>query len=77
VLGLGVAPAQLLHVAQSLFHDHVPARREGLPSVWINRRHDRPGWGATPAPAEEWTFAMELPSMAAFADAVDRAFGER
>jgi 2-haloacid dehalogenase len=75
--GLGVERAQLLHVAQSLFHDHVPAKREGLPSVWINRRHDRPGWGATPAPAEEWTFAMELPSMAAFADAVDRAFGDR
>src|SRR6185295_18319059 len=75
--GLGVERSQLLHVAQSLFHDHVPARREGLPSVWINRRHDRPGWGATPAPAEEWTFAMELPSMAALADAVDRAFGDR
>ena len=75
--GLGVERAQLLHVAQSLFHDHVPAKREGLPSVWINRRHDRPGWGATPAPAEEWTFAMELPSMAAFAAAVDRAFGDR
>ena len=42
--------AELLHVAQSLFHDHVPAKREGLPSVWINRRHDRPGWGATPEP---------------------------
>ena len=75
--GLGVERAQLLHVAQSLFHDHVPAKREGLPSVWINRRHDRPGWGATPAPAEEWSFALELPSMAAFADAVDRAFGDR
>ena len=74
---LGVDRGALLHVAQSLFHDHVPARREGLPSVWINRRHDRPGWGATPAPAEEWTFAMELPSMAALADAVDRAFGDR
>jgi putative hydrolase of the HAD superfamily len=75
--GLGVERPQLLHVAQSLFHDHVPAKREGLPSVWINRRHDRPGWGATPAPAEEWTFALEFPSMAAFADAVDAAFGER
>jgi 2-haloacid dehalogenase len=29
----------VLHVAQSLFHDHVPAKREGLPSVWINCRH--------------------------------------
>ena len=45
---LGVGRDRLLHVAQSLFHDHVPAKREGLPSVWINRRHDRPGWGATP-----------------------------
>jgi 2-haloacid dehalogenase len=66
--------ADLLHVAQSLFHDHVPARREGLPSVWINRRHDRPGWGATPAPGEEWTYNLEFTSMAAFADAVDQAF---
>ena len=72
--GLGVERAALLHVAQSLVHDHVPAKREGLPSVWINRRHDRPGWGATPAPAEEWSFDLELPSMAALADAVDRAF---
>jgi 2-haloacid dehalogenase len=66
--------ADLLHVAQSLFHDHVPAKREGLPSVWINRRHDRPGWGATPAPGEEWTYNLEFTSMAAFADAVDQAF---
>ena len=47
---LGVDRTELLHVAQSLFHDHVPAKREGLASVWINRRHDRPGWGATPNP---------------------------
>jgi putative hydrolase of the HAD superfamily len=71
---LGVERRALLHVAQSLFHDHVPARREGLPSVWINRRHDRPGWGATPEPTEEWTFDAEFRSMGDFADAVDRAF---
>jgi 2-haloacid dehalogenase len=66
---LGVAESRLLHVAQSLFHDHVPAKAAGLPTVWINRRHDKPGWGATPrSPADvtpDWTF----PSMAAFADA--------
>jgi 2-haloacid dehalogenase len=72
--GLGVERGQLLHVAQSLFHDHVPAKREGLPSVWINRRHDRGGWGATPEPGEAWSFDLEFPSMAAFADAVDEAF---
>jgi 2-haloacid dehalogenase len=73
---LGVDRIDLVHVAQSLFHDHVPARREGLPSVWINRRHDRPGWGATPAPSQEWSYNLEFTSMAAFADAVDRAFGD-
>jgi putative hydrolase of the HAD superfamily len=71
---LGVARAALLHVAQSLFHDHVPAKRVGLPSVWINRRHDRPGWGATPEPSDAWSYALEFDSMGDFADAVDRAF---
>jgi 2-haloacid dehalogenase len=71
---LGVDRGALLHVAQSLFHDHVPAKREGLPSVWINRRHDRPGWGATPQPSDEWTFDLEFTSMGEFADAVDQAF---
>ena len=72
---LGVERGRLLHVAQSLFHDHVPAKREGLPSVWINRRHDRPGWGATPQPRERYAYDLEFPSMGSFADAADRAFG--
>jgi 2-haloacid dehalogenase len=69
VRGLGVAEGRLLHVAQSLFHDHVPARSLGLPTAWIDRRGVRTGWGATPAPGidvkPDWTF----PSMAAFAAA--------
>lgn len=71
---LGIDRSQLLHVAQSLFHDHVPAKREGLTSVWINRRHDRPGWGATPSPSQPWSYSIEFTSMGAFADAVDAAF---
>jgi 2-haloacid dehalogenase len=70
---LGVGDGKLLHVAQSLFHDHLPANSAGLPTVWIDRRHARPGWGATPQPpapvTPDWTFT----SMAAFADAVDAA----
>ena len=69
---LGIAPGRLLHVAQSLFHDHVPAKEYGLPTVWINRRHDRPGLGATPESAAvtpDWVF----PSMAAFAAAAVEA----
>ena len=71
---LGVDRRRQLHVAQSLFHDHVPAKREGLPSVWINRRHDRPGWGATPEPTDGWTFDLQFKSMGEFADSVDGAF---
>ena len=63
----GVARERILHVAQSLFHDHAPAQRLGFRSVWIDRRHDRPGAGATP-PAEARPDAT-FPSMAAFAAA--------
>jgi 2-haloacid dehalogenase len=66
---LGVGPGKLLHVAQSLFHDHVPAQRIGLRSVWINRHHDRPGAGATLPPATDVHPDAEFPSMAAFAAA--------
>jgi len=67
---LGIPRGRLLHVAQSLFHDHVPAKRAGLPTVWINRRHDRPGTGATPRPSVQVTPDWEFPSMRAFAGAV-------
>ncbi len=68
---LGVSPGKLVHVAQSLFHDHIPAQQAGLPTVWINRRHDRPGWGGTPAPSGAVSPDWEFPSMASFAAAVD------
>ena len=70
VTRLGVDRARLLHVAQSLFHDHVPAQAAGLATAWINRRHDRGGWGATPPPPAEVTPDWEFPSMAALANAV-------
>ncbi len=69
--GLGIAEGRLLHVAQSLFHDHVPAKRAGLATVWINRRHGRPGWGATPAPPCGVRPDWEFKSMAEFAAAVE------
>ena len=58
---------RILHVAQSLFHDHAPARRLGLSTVWIDRRHDRTGFGATP-PATVAPSAT-FPDLAAFAAA--------
>jgi 2-haloacid dehalogenase len=58
---------RILHVAQSLFHDHVPAKALGLATVWIDRRRDRPGFGATP-PAEA-TPDLILRDMASLAEA--------
>lgn len=48
---LDTAPDRVLHVAQSLYHDIAPANALGLTTVWVNRRHDRPGSGATPPAA--------------------------
>ena len=45
--GLGVAKSEILHTAESLFHDHAPANKHGLASCWIYRRHDQQGFGAT------------------------------
>jgi len=35
---LGIPTRQLLHVAQSITHDHIPARELGISTAWINRR---------------------------------------
>ena len=59
--------AKILHVAQSLFHDHVPAKELGYTTVWINRRAKQAGGGATP-PASALPDA-EFPDMASFARA--------
>ncbi|MES2210809.1 MAG: haloacid dehalogenase type II [Chloroflexota bacterium] len=64
---IGLPRERILHVAQSLFHDHAPAKALGLTTVWIDRRRGRPGSGATP-PA---VVAPDVvyPDMAAFAAA--------
>jgi 2-haloacid dehalogenase len=48
---IGVPTECILHVAQSLYHDHVPAKDLGLATVWVDRRQGRPGSGATPPAA--------------------------
>ena len=73
---LGVGEGRLLHVAQSLFHDHVPAKEAGLPTAWINRRGESRfpgsgrGWGATPPPSASVTPDWVFPSLRALAGAV-------
>jgi 2-haloacid dehalogenase len=65
----GVAPDQILHTAQSLFHDHVPAKAAGLACAWIDRRHEAQGWGATPPPPVEVRVNFRFPSLAAMVQA--------
>jgi 2-haloacid dehalogenase len=60
--GMGIKPDDVLHTAQSLYHDIAPARNADLKTCWINRRHDKFGTGATP-PTAAWP-DMEKQSMA-------------
>ena len=63
---IGLPRERILHVAQSLYHDHVPAKALGLTTVWIDRRGDRAGAGATlPADAQP---DLTLPDLKSLAD---------
>lgn len=62
---------RILHVAQSLYHDHVPAQEIGLSSVWINRRSSVPGFGATPQ--AEIQVSTTFPDLASMVDAAGLA----
>jgi 2-haloacid dehalogenase len=66
---LGIEKINILHVAQSLFHDHAPANRAGLTSAWIDRRHASKGWGATMPPPGAPRYDFRFDSMAALAEA--------
>ncbi len=65
----GTSRDKILHTAQSLYHDHLPARRLGLATAWIDRRHGRRGWGATMAPEEEVPVDFRFTSLAEMAAA--------
>jgi len=45
---LQAQPEEILHCAQSAYHDVVSAHAFGLATAWIDRRHGRVGSGATP-----------------------------
>jgi len=72
----GVSPDQVLHTAQSLFHDHVPAKHAGLACAWIDRQGLSRGgaWGATAKVADRPEVEFLFPTMGAMAEA---AVGER
>jgi 2-haloalkanoic acid dehalogenase type II len=51
----GIAREQILHTAESLYHDHIPAKRSGLATCWIHRRAGQSGHGATRPPEVDIT----------------------
>jgi 2-haloacid dehalogenase len=57
----GAARDRHVHVAQSYFHDIVPANELGLRTIWINRYEER----HEPRPSHE------LPNLSGLADALD------
>lgn len=62
---LGIPREQLLHAAQSIYHDVVPARSLGIATVWVNRKSARPGIGAVRA--AEGHPDLEVPDLATLA----------
>jgi len=67
----GVPKENWLHVAQSLYHDIAPANELGIMCAWINRRHAKPGAGATRSSSARPT--LEFPDMASFTRSMPRA----
>jgi putative hydrolase of the HAD superfamily len=61
---LGIHKRDVLHTAESLFHDHAPANKHGLASCWIHRRHDQEGSGATMTPAHAPKYDFRFDSLA-------------
>jgi len=72
---LGIRRHEILHVAQSLLHDHRPANELGIASCWINRHHGRAGFGATGDPGDRPRLDFTFNSMAELAEAHRREAG--
>ena len=72
---LGLAADDILHTAQSLFHDHVQAARAGLARAWIDRQGLAEGdhWGATAVVPERPTVDFRFTTMMEMALAAEAA----
>jgi 2-haloacid dehalogenase len=67
---LALSPERLLHAAQSIYHDVVPARSLGISTVWVNRKSARPGIGAVRASTGRPD--LEVADLASLAEIVRR-----
>ena len=65
---IGVPVGQILHVAQSIYYDVIPAKSLGISTVWVNRPSPRPGAGASKAASANPD--LEVANLTALAKAV-------
>lgn len=70
----GVEKEGLVHVAQSLFHDHRPAKKVGIQSVWV----DRKGFIGEKAHGggEEYGYRLRVETLGELVRVVEDAFGK-
>lgn len=68
-----VKKEDIIHTAQSLFHDHVPAKQIGLVSAWIERgeKGESAFGGKATDFGDKVAYTWQFKTMGAMADAVD------
>jgi len=66
----GVGKMNILHTAQSQYHDIIPAMKFGFSTMWIERRHGTQSFGATPKPQRIAQPTFHATSMADFVSQV-------
>ncbi len=65
----GLEPRQVLHIAESRFHDVAPAKPMGFPTVWVNRS----GGGASASGQSDATPDLEVGSLSELVDRLTAA----
>ena len=70
-----ISAGEILHVAQSLYHDHGPAAQAGLHTCWVDRRADVEGWGAVLPPEGEVQPEYRIRSLAELPGVIDDIAG--
>ena len=74
---LGNSKGDILHVAQSQYHDIGISRSLGMTNCWIERRHAQSGYGGTIEPENFTEPDYHFTSMGDFAVAVKESLKER
>lgn len=68
---MGIEKQEILHTAESLYHDHWRCGEMGITRAWIYRRHDQEGFGNTRPVESEVKPEYVFHSLAEMADAVE------